>query len=100
MALSCCLSALFKQNSSNHKGDFYCLNCFSSYATKNEFKEHEEICNNHNSCHIEMPKWVEKILKYNPGEKSLKASFAIYLDFKKKNNLAKTIPKNLPHKKS
>ena len=31
-------------------------------------------------CHIEMPKWVEKILKYNPGEKSLKAPFAIYLD--------------------
>ena len=29
-----------------------------------------------------MPKWVEKILKYNPGEKSLKAPFAIYLDLK------------------
>ena len=28
-----------------------------------------------------MPKWVEKILKYNPGEKSLKAPFAFYLDF-------------------
>ena len=27
-----------------------------------------------------MPIWVEKILKYNPGEKSLKAPFAIYLD--------------------
>ena len=27
-----------------------------------------------------MPKWVEKILKYNSGEKSLKAPFAIYLD--------------------
>ena len=27
-----------------------------------------------------MPKWVEKILKYNPGEKSLKAPFTIYLD--------------------
>ena len=27
-----------------------------------------------------MPEWVEKILKYNPGEKSLKAPFAIYLD--------------------
>ena len=28
-----------------------------------------------------MPKCFEKILKYNPGEKSLKAPFAIYLDF-------------------
>ena len=27
-----------------------------------------------------MPKWVEKILKYNPREKSLKDPFAIYLD--------------------
>ena len=27
-----------------------------------------------------MPKWVEKILKYNPGEKLLKAPFSIYLD--------------------
>ena len=76
------LSALLKGNSSNHKGDFYCLNCFSSNTTKNKLKEHEEICNNHDSCHIEMAKWVEKILKYNPGEKSLKAPFAIYLDVK------------------
>ena len=28
-----------------------------------------------------MPKWVEKILKYNPGEKSFKSPFAINLDF-------------------
>ena len=27
-----------------------------------------------------MPKWFEKILKYNPGEKSIKAPFAIYID--------------------
>ena len=69
-----------QKKSSNHDGDFYCLNCFNSYTTKNKLKEHEEICNNHDSCRIEMPKWVEKILKYNPGEKSLKAPFAIYLD--------------------
>ena len=69
------LFALLQVKSSNHKEDFYCLNCFNSYTTKNKLKEHEEICNNHDSCHIEMPKWVEKILKYNPGEKSLKAPF-------------------------
>ena len=74
------LSALFEGKSSNHHGDFYCLNCFNSYTTKNKLKEHEEICNNHDSCHIEMPKCVGKILKSNPGEKSLKALFAIYLD--------------------
>ena len=73
------LSALL-HGKSNHKEDFYCLNCFNSYTTKNKLEEHEEICNNNNSCRIEMPKWFEKILKYNPGEKSLKAPFAIYLD--------------------
>ena len=65
---------------SNHKEDFYCLNCFNPYTSKNKLKEHEEIRNNHDSYRIEMPKQVEKILKYNPGEKSLKAPFAIYLD--------------------
>ena len=27
-----------------------------------------------------MPEWVNKAIKYNPGEKSLNAPFAIYLD--------------------
>ena len=50
------ISALFQRISSNHDGDFYCLNCFSSYTTKNKLKEHEEICNNNDSCRIEMPR--------------------------------------------
>ena len=77
------MSALFKEKLSNHKGDLYCLNCFNSYTTENKLKKHEEICNNHDSYHIEMPKQAEKILKYNQGEnkiQSLKALFAIYLD--------------------
>ena len=77
------LSALLQENSSNHEEDFYCLNCFNSYTSKNKLKEHAEICNNHDSCSIEMPKWVGKIWKYNPGEKSLKAPFAICLDLER-----------------
>ena len=73
-------SALLSGKLSNHQGDFYYLNCFSSYSTKNRLKEHEEICNKHDSCRVEMPKWLERILKYNPGENSLKAPFGIYLD--------------------
>ena len=65
------LSALLQRILLNHKEDFYCLNCLNSYTTKNKLKEHEEICNNHDSCCIEMPEWVEKILKYNSGEKSI-----------------------------
>ena len=76
------LSVSLAKKLSNHDGDFYCLNCFNSYTTENKLKKHEEVCNNHDSCHIEIPKWVEKLLKYNPGEKSVKAPFAIYLDLK------------------
>ena len=72
------LSGLFQGNSSNHRGDFYCLNCFNSYTTENKLKEHEEICDNHDSCRIKMPN--EPILKYNPGEKSLKAPFSYTFD--------------------
>ena len=71
------LSALFKGNLSNSHGDFYCLTGFNSYTSKNKLQEHEEIINNHDSCRIEMPKWIENILKYNPGGISLKAPFAI-----------------------
>ena len=74
------LSGLLQGNSWNHEGGFYCFHCFNSYTSKNKLKEHEETCNNHDSCHIEMPDWVNKILKHNLGEKSLKAPFAIYLD--------------------
>ena len=95
------LSALLRNKTSNHDGDFYCLNCFNYYSTKNRLKEHEELCNKHNSCCIEMPKWVEKI-QYNPGEKSLKVPFVIYLDLEsllKKNNLIKIIQKNCTQRK-
>ena len=39
------LSGLLQGNSSNHEGDFYCLNCFNSYTSKNKLKEHVIICN-------------------------------------------------------
>ena len=32
------LFALLKGITSNHKGDFYCLNCFHSYSTKEKLK--------------------------------------------------------------
>ena len=50
------LTALFRGITSNHHGDFYCLNCFHSYRTLNKFKQHERICNNHDYCYIDMPK--------------------------------------------
>ena len=32
------LAALLKGITSNHNGDFYCLNCFHSYSTENKPK--------------------------------------------------------------
>ena len=96
------LSALLQRMSSNHDGDFYCLNYFTSYTTKNKLEEHEEICNNHDSYHIEMPKQAEKILKYIHGEKSLKCPFVIYLDLEcllKKEQSCQSNPENLTQKK-
>ena len=55
------LSKLLRGKSSNHLGDFYCLNCFNSCSTKNRIKKHEKLCNKHDNFRIEMPKWVEKI---------------------------------------
>ena len=74
------LSALLEGKLSNHHGDFYCLNCFNSYAPKNRLEKHEEICNNHNSCLIEMPKFAKRIIEYAHGVKSVWAPFAVYLD--------------------
>ena len=73
------LSALLRGTTSNHNGDFYCLNYFHSYRTKKTFKKHEKVCEDHDSYCVKMPDENEKILKYNPGEKSLKVPLIIYL---------------------
>ena len=95
------LPALFRGTTSNHHGDFYCLNCFHSYKTHNKLKKHERVCNNHDYCRVDMPKEHEKI-KYLPGEKSLKAPFIICADLEcllKKRNIVKIILKILTQRK-
>ena len=37
------LSALFRGIASNHKENFYCLNCFDSYSTKRKLKKHKKV---------------------------------------------------------
>ena len=72
---------LFRRITLKNNGDFYCLNCFSSFRTKNALKSHENICKDHDYCCIEMPNEENNILKYNLGEKSMKIPFTIYSDF-------------------
>ena len=72
------VSKLLNGITSKHNWDFYCINCFHSYRTKNKFIRHERICKDHDFCNVKMPNENNKILNYNPGEKSLKVPFVIY----------------------
>ena len=74
------LSELLRGITSNHNADFYCLNCFCAYSTKNKLEKHNQICENHDYCHVEMPTKDNNIIKYNCGEKSIKMPFTIYAD--------------------
>ena len=74
------LSGLSRGITSNHNADFYCLNCFCAYSTKNKLEKHKKICENHDYCHVEMPTKDNNIIKYNHGEKSIKMPFTIYAD--------------------
>ena len=74
------LSGLLRGITSNHKEDFYCLNCFHSYSTENKLEAHKKICEDHDYCHVEMPTKNNNIIKYNHGEKSIKLPFVIYAD--------------------
>ena len=82
MELSCrkSLSVLLRLKTGNNHEDFYCLNCFRAYTTENKLESHKEVCENHDYCCVEMPNEDNKILKYNHGEKSIKAPFIIYAD--------------------
>ena len=74
------LSGLLRGTTSNNKEDFYSLNCFHSYSTKNKLEAHKKICENHDYCHIEMPTKNNNTIKYNHGEKSMQLPFVIYAD--------------------
>ena len=74
------LSVLLRGITSNHKEDFYCLNCFHSYSTENKLEAHKKICENHDYCYVEMHTKNNNIIKYNHGEKSMKLPFVLYAD--------------------
>ena len=71
--------ALLRGTTSNHNGDFYCLNCFHSYSLKEKLKKHEKACNDHDYCYVEMPDEDNKILTLfrmrGGGEKAPSISF-------------------------
>ena len=74
------ISGLLRGITSNHNGDYYCLNCRHSYRTKSKLKKHEKICKNHDFRHLKIPDAENNILESKPERKSLKHAFIIYGD--------------------
>ena len=73
------LSRLLREITSNHNGDFYCLNCFHSFRT-DELERHKRLSDKHDYYYVEMSTKYNKIFKNNHGGKSLKALFIIIAD--------------------
>ena len=75
------IPALLKGISSSHKGDYYCLNCFNSYRTKQKLDDHEKLCGNHAFAKLNMPEEKNKFISSTLGKNTLKNPFIIYADF-------------------
>ena len=82
MALSCSkkLSLLLIGARLKHVGDFYCLNYFHSFRTKNKLESDKKVCENKDFRNILMPSENTKILEFNQHQKFEKAQFIIYAD--------------------
>ena len=61
------LPRLFRGITSNHKGDYYCLNCLHSFRSYNILKKHEKVCKNNDFSYIEMLTKKNNTLKYSKG---------------------------------
>ena len=73
------LLGLLRGVTSNNNGDFYCLNCFCSYRTKNKLELHKKVCQNRDYCQVEMPNKDDNMREFN-GKDYGKAPFVIYAD--------------------
>ena len=74
------LKRLCRGITSNHDGDFYCLNCLHSFRTDDRLKEHARLCESHEPFEPIMPNEGKNIIRYNWGEKSLPVANIIYFD--------------------
>ena len=59
---------------------FIASTVFTHIVQKKNFKNHYEVCEDHDYCFVEMPKENNKTLKYYHGETSMKVPFIIYVD--------------------
>ena len=84
MALSCSKnrSALLGRITFKRPGDLYFLNWLHSFATENKRKSHKTVCQNRDFFNVLMPSETIKILEFTQLQRSNKAPFVIYADFK------------------
>ena len=70
--------ALLRGITSNHRGDFYCLNYLHSFATENKRESHKKICEDKDFCNMVMPSEDTKNFEFNQYQTFDKAPFIIY----------------------
>ena len=59
------LSGLLRAVTSNNNGNFYCLNCFCSYRTKNKLELHKKVYENRDYCQVEMPNKDNNMIEFS-----------------------------------
>ena len=74
------MASLLRGITSKHHGDFYCLNCLHSFATKKKLELHKKLCQNKDFFNVIMLFEDTKMLEFNQYQKSDKAPFIIYED--------------------
>ena len=72
-------SALLRGITSEHHGDFYCLNCFDSFATENKLQSRKRAYEIKDFCNVNMFSEHTKTLEFNHVQKADQAPFTIYV---------------------
>lgn len=90
---------LLRGITSNHNDDYYRMNYLCSFKTESKLKLHENVCKDHNCCHMVLLEEDKNVLKYNQDKISLKTPFTTYVEIESLLKNIKpviTIQKNLP----
>ena len=75
-------SRLLSMLNSNHRErEHFCIYCLHSFHSKEACFKHMEYCQDHDFCHVKMPKEEKKWLMYQDGSKELRLPFTMYADF-------------------
>ena len=57
--------SILREITSKHNGNFYFLNCFNSFRTKNKLEQHKRMRKKKDFCNVIVPSEGTKILEFN-----------------------------------